>query len=263
MGVRAALRPHQMDGLSFLVYLRRNGAGGILGDEMGLGKTLQILSLFQYANENEQTSRTPFLVVCPLTVLRSWGHEARKWTDLNVVEYYGSAEHRNRVRMMMKARHKSSRSIDVLITTYDTLNKDIGWLSRACVWNCIVLDEGHRIKNSGTRNAWSVHKLRSDHKIVLTGTPIQNDLHELWSIFHWLYPEVFIPSTSELFKDAFSLSEGMVDSDFLLHVRKFLKVIMLRRLKDSHQSGLIFLLRRRLLCLLLFLHFSVSCISRY
>lgn len=100
--VRAALRPHQMDGLSFLVYLRRNGAGGILGDEMGLGKTLQILSLFQYANENEQTSRTPFLVVCPLTVLRSWGHEARKWTDLNVVEYYGSAEHRNRVRMMMK-----------------------------------------------------------------------------------------------------------------------------------------------------------------
>lgn len=143
--VRAELRPHQMDGLSYLVYLRRSSAGGILGDEMGLGKTLQILSLFQYVKENEQTCRAPFLVVCPLTVLRSWGYEARKWTDLNVVEYYGSAEQRNRVKRIMKgintdpprfsfmdfsdcyslARHKSSRSIDVLITTYDTLNSDI------------------------------------------------------------------------------------------------------------------------------------------
>jgi SWI/SNF-related matrix-associated actin-dependent regulator of chromatin subfamily A member 5 len=107
-----------MDGLAFLIYLRRNGAQGILGDEMGLGKTLQILSFFQHVVENEETTtagQAPFLVVCPLSVLRSWTNEASKWTELRVIEYHGSAEKKVGVRKMLS---KRGIHLDILSVYY-------------------------------------------------------------------------------------------------------------------------------------------------
>ncbi|KAF7156832.1 hypothetical protein CNMCM6106_001503 [Aspergillus hiratsukae] len=240
-GLRAQLKPYQLEGLSFLVYLCRNGVGGILADEMGLGKTLQTLSLFQYLKERDggySNSNVPFLVVCPLSILETWLTEIEKWTpDLRAVKYHGSFEQRDGVKKIISAQKKptifrcSTDIVDIVLTTYETLISEINWFSRVFVWRCVVLDEGHRIKNSRAKRALVLNRIKTQMKLVLSGTPIQNDLTELWSIFHWLYPEVFVQATEKLFQEAFSLSDGKFDPAFLECVKKFLALIMIRRTK--------------------------------
>ncbi|EAW17679.1 putative nucleosome remodeling complex ATPase subunit (Snf2h) [Aspergillus fischeri NRRL 181] len=247
-GLRAKLKPYQLEGLSFLVYLCRNGVGGILADEMGLGKTLQTLSFFQYLKERDgghSNSNTPFLVVCPLSILETWLTEIEKWTPgLRAVKYHGSFEQRDNVKKMVSAQKKISifkgptDIVDIVITTYETLISEINWFSRVFVWRGVVLDEGHRIKNSRSKRSLVLNRIKAEMKLVLSGTPIQNDLSELWSIFHWLYPEIFVQDTEKLFQEAFSVSEGKFDPAFLECVRNFLRLIMIRRTKDSPGVGL-------------------------
>lgn len=154
--------------------------------------------------------------------------------------------------------NKDPMPVDVVVTTYDMITADRDWFLRACVWRYVVLDEGHRIKNNQAKHAKVLQKLRSHYRLVLTGlvsprslpvrglyidfcfqrTPVQNDLSELWSILNWLFPEIFTPRTSIPFKEAFFLSAGKVDLGFLAHARNLLKLIMLRRLKDSPGVGI-------------------------
>ncbi|RHZ51378.1 putative nucleosome remodeling complex ATPase subunit (Snf2h) [Aspergillus thermomutatus] len=247
-GLRAELKPYQLEGLSFLVYLCRNGVGGILADEMGLGKTLQTLSLFQHLKERDggySNSNAPFLVVCPLSVLETWLTEIEKWTPgLRAVKYHGTFEQRDAVKKMISAQKKPSifknltNVVDIVLTTYETLISEINWFSRVFVWRYVVLDEGHRIKNSRSKRALVLNRIKAEMKLVLSGTPIQNDLSELWSIFHWLYPEIFVPVTEKLFQEAFSVSDGKFDPAFLECVKRFLGLIMIRRTKDSPGVGL-------------------------
>ncbi|PKX97393.1 putative nucleosome remodeling complex ATPase subunit (Snf2h) [Aspergillus novofumigatus IBT 16806] len=247
-GLRAELKPYQLEGLSFLVYLCRNGAGGFLADEMGLGKTLQTLSLFQYLKERDgghPNSNVPFLVVCPLSILETWLTEIEKWTpDLRALKYHGGFEQRDMVKKMVSAQKKPSifksptDIVDIVITTYETLISEINWFSRVFLWRGVVLDEGHRIKNSRSKRSLVLNRIKAEMKLVLSGTPIQNDLSELWSIFHWLYPEIFVPATEKLFQEAFSLSDGKFDPAFLECVKDFLRVIMIRRTKDTPGVGL-------------------------
>jgi SWI/SNF-related matrix-associated actin-dependent regulator of chromatin subfamily A member 5 len=182
-GVKAVMKPYQLSGLSFLVFLHRNGLSGILGDEMGLGKTLQTLSLIQYLKENEPKSGQirPFLVICPLSVLSSWMAEARKWTPgLKVIRFHGPVNERDRVKKIasgeidfygnlttrqknkLKGRRTASGKpiiaidsasdneeepgVDVVVATYESYQKEQGWFKRAFVWRYVVLDEGHKIK---------------------------------------------------------------------------------------------------------------------
>ncbi|KAL2862347.1 putative nucleosome remodeling complex ATPase subunit (Snf2h) [Aspergillus lucknowensis] len=230
-GLRAILKPYQLQGLSWLLYLKNNGMGGILGDDMGLGKTLQTLSLFQYMKDCAPYRDHKFLVVCPLSVLSTWLSEIGKWTTrLNPMAYHGSTEGRERLRE--RFRKGINQLIDIVVTSYETLCSDM-FFFRAQLWTYIVLDEGHRIKNSQAKRTQGVYKLQSENKLVLTGTPIQNDLTELWSILHWLYPEVFVASTAQKFEEAFSLTDGKFDSGFLHDVSQFLNLIMLRRTKNS------------------------------
>ncbi|GIJ86053.1 hypothetical protein Asppvi_004926 [Aspergillus pseudoviridinutans] len=247
-GLRAKLKPYQLEGLSFLVYLCRNGVGGILADEMGLGKTLQTLSLFQHLKERDgafSNRNVPFLVVCPLSILETWLTEIEKWTpDLRAVKYHGTFEQRDAVKRMISAQKKpsifkgSTHIVDIVLTTYETLISEINWFSRVFVWRGVVLDEGHRIKNSRSKRALVLNRIKAEMKLVLSGTPIQNDFSELWSIFHWLYPEVFVPATEKLFQEAFSLTDGKFDPAFLESVKDFLRLIMIRRTKDSPGVGL-------------------------
>ncbi|GFF38082.1 putative chromatin-remodeling complex ATPase chain [Aspergillus lentulus] len=246
-GLRAELKPYQLEGLSFLVYLCRNGVGGILADEMGLGKTLQTLSLFQYLKEGDggySNNNVPFLVVCPLSILETWLTEIEKWTpDLRAVKYHGTFEQRDAVKKMMSVQKKpsifrtSTGIVDIVLTTYETLISEINWFSRVFVWRGVVLDEGHRIKNSRSKRALVLNRIKAEMKLVLSGTPIQNDLSELWSIFHWLYPEIFVPATEKLFQEAFSVSDGKFDPVFLECVKSFLRLVMIRRTKDSPGIG--------------------------
>lgn len=184
-GVKAIMKPYQLSGLSFLVYLHRNGLSGILGDEMGLGKTLQTLSLIQYLKENDPKTGTgklqrPFLVICPLSVLSSWISEARKWTpELKVIRFHGPARERTRLKKIvageldmrgnLTAQAKSNLSsrrvaagkrvinldpdsddevdvgVDLVVTTYECYRMEHSWFKNAFVWRWAILDEGHAV----------------------------------------------------------------------------------------------------------------------
>lgn len=184
-GVKATMKPYQLSGLSFLVYLHKNGLSGILGDEMGLGKTLQTLSLIQYLKENEPKIGTgrlqrPCLVVCPLSVLSSWVAEAKKWTpELKVIRFHGPVRERNRLKKIIagemdvhgnptayaKSKLRSRRvaagktvinldpdpedeadvGVDLVVTTYESYRMENAWFKKAFVWRWAILDEGHAV----------------------------------------------------------------------------------------------------------------------
>ncbi|KFY68354.1 hypothetical protein V496_01151 [Pseudogymnoascus sp. VKM F-4515 (FW-2607)] len=274
-GVKATMKSYQLSGLSFLVYLHRNGLSGILGDEMGLGKTLQTLSLIQHLKENEpkRGQIRPFLVICPLSVLSSWMAESRKWTPgLKVIRFHGPAKERDRVKKIasgeidfygnlttrqknkLKGRRTASGKpiidvdsasdyeeepgVDVVVATYESYQKEQGWFKRAFVWRYVVLDEGHKIKNDLSLISKALQGLQAEYRLILTGTPVQNNLAELWALLHWLYPEVFIAKTSELFAESFNLSKGQVKNDVLDASRSLLELIMLRRMKASNGVNL-------------------------
>ena len=272
-GVKASMKPYQLSGLSFLVYLHRNGLSGILGDEMGLGKTLQTLSLIQYLKESRRLSGRgelrPALVVCPLSVLSSWMAESRRWTPgLKVLRFHGPVKERDRLkrvatgeedmygnmttqslnklnnRRIAKGKeiidldpddtyHVDERGVDLVVTTYEGFAAEQGWFKRAFVWSYVILDEGHKIKNDLSQISRSLQGLGAEYRLILTGTPLQNNMQELWALLHWLYPEVFTERTSELFKKSFDLSKGKVDTKIMDHARRLLELIMLRRMKNS------------------------------
>ncbi|KAL2354412.1 ISWI chromatin-remodeling complex ATPase-like protein ISW2 [Cryomyces antarcticus] len=244
-GVKATMKPYQVEGLSFLVYMHENGMSAILGDEMGLGKTLQTLSLFQYLEEHRQSEPPssevrPYLVVCPLSVLSSWVAEAQKWTpDMKILRFHGPVEERNRLKAVAQgkldrygnetasSRNKKERrtsagkplidldsdsadSYDIVITSYETFTAEQVWFKTAFVWS-----------------------LRAEHRLLLTGTPLQNNLHEMWALLHWLYPDVFTDKSGDVFKESFDLAKGKVSKSFMDDARRLLELIMLRRMKDS------------------------------
>ena len=272
------MKPYQLSGLSFLVYLHRNGLSGILGDEMGLGKTLQTLSLLQYLKENRKLSgtngeRRPSLVICPLSVLSSWMSEVRRWTPgLKALRFHGPTVERNRVKRIALGeedmygnltngarRRKNERltaagkpiisidsdtegddeaGVDLIITTYDSFKSEESWFKRAFVWSYVVLDEGHKIKNELSQVSKALQGLGAEFRLILTGTPLQNNLVELWALLRWLYPEVFVENSADLFKSSFNLSRGQVNTKVMDDARRLLELIMLRRMKNSPEVDL-------------------------
>ncbi|KAK8236019.1 SNF2 family N-terminal domain-containing protein [Phyllosticta capitalensis] len=237
-GVTATLKPHQMAGLSFLVHMHKNGMPCILGDEMGLGKTLQTLSLFQWIEEQQQETaeNRPYLVVCPLSVLSSWVSEAKKWTPgLRVMSLHGAKAERQHLKKVATSPRNNDDEGDykIIVTTYETFKAEQGWFKTAFVWRYVVLDEGHTIKNSKTQVARDFQGISPEYRLVLSGTPLQNDLAELWSIFHWLLPDVFTVKTGDLFSKSFNLAKGKVNMNVMDRSRDLLELLMLRRLKTS------------------------------
>jgi SWI/SNF-related matrix-associated actin-dependent regulator of chromatin subfamily A member 5 len=240
---------------------------------MGLGKTLQTLSLIQYLKEHDPKAgsgrlQRPFLVVCPLSVLSSWMAESKKWTPgLKAIRFHGPKHERDRLKKIVvgeldiygnltaqaKAKIKSRRTaagktvisldtdsededdvgVDLVVTTYDSFKAEQSWFKTAFVWRYVVLDEGHTVKNHASLTSKSLQGLRAEYRLILTGTPLQNNLSELWSLLHWLYPEVFIDKTNELFDTSFNLSKGQYSSTVLDDARRLLELIMLRRMKNS------------------------------
>ncbi|KAJ4296877.1 hypothetical protein N0V90_006925 [Kalmusia sp. IMI 367209] len=268
-GVTASMKPYQLDGLSFLVHLNNNGFSGILSDEMGLGKTLQTLSLFQYLEERDHEMGVnseelrPYLVICPLIVLNSWVNEAQKWVPgLRVLRYHGTPSERDRLKRvalgledqygnetLQSQDRKTSRkagvkvsklpteaassSYKIVVTTYDTFKAEQSWFKHSFVWRYVVLDEGHMIKSNVTQISTALKRVASEHRLILTGTPVQNDLMELWSLLAWLLPDVFTDNTQVLFKESFDLARGRANQKTMEDARRLLELLMLRRMKDS------------------------------
>lgn len=177
-GLRAELRSYQQDGFAWLAFLRRFGLGACLADDMGLGKTVQLIAYLLHAKEQaEEGRRLPSLIVCPTSVLGNWQKEISRFApSLQVAMHYGSG------RKSGDAFRNEARSVDVVLTSFATASLDQVTLA-AFQWGAVCLDEAQNIKNAGTRQAAAVKSFPALHRIALTGTPIENRLAELWSIY--------------------------------------------------------------------------------
>lgn len=176
--LESILRPYQKQGVYWMRFLEKAGMSGLLADEMGLGKTLQTLTWLSLAAD--APCRLPSLIVCPTSLVRNWEAEAAKftpWLKTLVISGAKRAENFNLID-----------SADVVITSYALLQRDFdeAWLGRD--FNAVVLDEAQHIKNRQTKNAKAVKMLRSAKRLVLTGTPVENSVADVWSIFDFLMP---------------------------------------------------------------------------
>lgn len=172
--VQAKLRKYQKEGFRWLATLAGYGLGGILADDMGLGKTLQMLTFLAL-------TRKRTLIVCPASLVYNWESEVQKFTpDLSVTAVTGTAAVR-------KGLLEASKETDILVTSYDLLKRDVEFYS-AMTFECMVIDEAQYIKNSGTQAAKAVKQIPAGVRFALTGTPIENRLSDLWSIFDFIMP---------------------------------------------------------------------------
>ena len=203
--IKAELRSYQQDGVNWLAFLNRFNLHGILCDDMGLGKTLQTLCIVasdhhMRAAEFEKTHapdarRLPTLIVCPPTLSGHWQQEIKTYAPfLSCLAYVGSTPERNKLQSKLGKR-------DIVITSYDVCRNDIEVLA-PFNWNYCVLDEGHLIKNPRAKTSIAVKRLASNHRLILSGTPIQNNVLELWSLFDFLMPGFL--GTEKVFQDRFA-----------------------------------------------------------
>jgi len=184
VGFVGQLRAYQRDGLGWLHFLQRFGFGGCLADDMGLGKTIQVLALLESrralrAAAHKADRPAPSLVVVPRSLIFNWKEEAARFTpELRVLDHSG-------IGRIAPAAHFHDH--DVILTTYGTLRRDIAKL-RDFTFDCCILDEAQAVKNANTDSSKAVRLLRADHRLALSGTPVENHLGELWSLFEFLNP---------------------------------------------------------------------------
>jgi SNF2-related domain/Helicase conserved C-terminal domain len=227
VGLQAELRPYQLQGLQWLQFLRTHGLAGILADDMGLGKTLQTLAHLLIEKDAGRLDR-PALIVAPVSVISNWQREAARFTpELRTLVLHGKDRHEAATDM---AAH------DVVIAPYSLLQRDRErWLAQP--WHLLVLDEAQNIKNAATQASQVVSELNTRHRLCLSGTPIENHLGELWSLFHFLMPGFL--SSQARFKQLFRTPiEKHADSERLQQLRRRVTPFMLRRTKGEVATDL-------------------------
>jgi len=187
------LRPYQLEGLNWLIQCWSNNINSILADEMGLGKTIQSISLLAWL-QFEQLIPGPFLVVVPLSTIDNWMREFARWApDMNVICYVGNSASREIIRKMEFGGTAKSKTlkINALVTTYEFILKDKSILN-SYRWVYLVVDEAHRLKNSDSQLHDALSGFNTDNRLLITGTPLQNSLKELWSLLNFLHPNKFL-----------------------------------------------------------------------
>ena len=217
------LRTYQREGLGWLKFLRTFGFGGCLADDMGLGKTIMVLALLEWRRTDPtvaDTDRRPSLVVVPRSLIHNWHAEAAKFAPgLRVVDYSGADRTANTL---------SLADCDVVLATYGTLRQDIAHLKDA-EFEYVILDEAQTIKNAATAASKAVRLLRGRHRLALSGTPIENHLGELWSLFDFLNPGLL--GSSSLFGG--SVRPLAPDPETLTVMARGLRPFILRRTKEQ------------------------------
>ena len=237
------MRSYQLEGYEWMATLWENGINGILADEMGLGKTIQTVALFCHLYE--MGVQGPFLVVAPLSTVPNWVNEFKRFAPtVPVVLYHGNANERLELRSELRKVTKSEeldgkKMMNVVVTSYEIAMNDRAAFSNI-LWRYIVVDEGHRLKNTNCRLIKELKQYRSANRLLLTGTPLQNNLSELWSLLNFLLPEIF---------DDLRVFESWFDAKDLHENKDELARITAQEQKDSilttlHQILTPFLLRR-------------------
>ncbi|WP_196139922.1 DEAD/DEAH box helicase [Aliikangiella sp. G2MR2-5] len=225
--VRAQLREYQKYGVSWLQFLTKNNIGGVLADDMGLGKTLQTLVHVQIEKASGRMT-TPAMVVAPTSLIGNWITEAAKFTpELNCMRWSGSQRHQNLERL---------KDSDLIVTSYGILLRDAALLNQLSLY-MLILDEAQAIKNSSSKISKIAFSMSSKHRLCITGTPMENHLGELWSLFHFLMPGLL--GEKAIFKRLFQNpvekeNDRQVQKQLSLRVSPF----MLRRTKDKVAADL-------------------------
>ena len=239
--LQAELRPYQKDGFDYLAHLVQIKLGGILADDMGLGKTLQTLTWLGWLKERNTKNPKPSLVICPASVLHNWRREAEKFTpNLKVLVLESGA-----------ARHNLRKQIpqnDIIVTNYALLRRDLEELQKFA-FRAVILDEAQFIKNPGAQVTQSVKQLKSENRIALTGTPLENRLLDLWSIVDFVQPGYL--GTQEQFIEAYEPRGENAESEQRIARKRLsakLRPLLLRRLKKHVAKDLPDRIEERLDC---------------
>ncbi|KAJ4354036.1 transcriptional regulator [Didymosphaeria variabile] len=241
--VGGTLKEYQVKGLQWMISLYNNNLNGILADEMGLGKTIQTISLITYLIEKKQQPG-PYLVIVPLSTLTNWNNEFDKWApSISKIVYKGPPNQRKQHQQQIRW-----GQFQVLLTTYEFIIKDRPILSKI-KWLHMIVDEGHRMKNQNSKLSSTITQYYTTRfRLILTGTPLQNNLVELWAMLNFVLPTIFKSSKSfdEWFNTPFANTGGqdkmeMTEEEQLLVIRRLHKVLrpfLLRRLKKDVEKDL-------------------------
>ncbi|KAI9645742.1 putative DNA helicase ino80 [Ciborinia camelliae] len=243
--LQAQLKEYQLKGLNWLVNLYEQGINGILADEMGLGKTVQSISVMAYLAEKHGIWG-PFLVVAPASTLHNWQQEITKFVPkLKVLPYWGTAADRKVLRRFWDRKHityTEDAPFHVLITSYQLVVSDVAYFQKM-KWQYMILDEAQAIKSSQSSRWKSLLGFHCRNRLLLTGTPIQNNMQELWALLHFIMPSLF--DSHDEFSEWFSKdieshaqSNTKLNEDQLKRLHMILKPFMLRRVKKHVQKEL-------------------------
>jgi chromodomain-helicase-DNA-binding protein 7 len=233
------LRDYQLEGLNWLRFCWYHRRNSILADEMGLGKTAQMVLMLNWLAK-EHGVYGPFLVVAPLSTLPQWKMEFERWTELNCVVFHGNPESRERIIVTEfqvtdeRGRQRNNRvQFDVVITNYDIFRSEFTILSRI-EWRYLVADEGHKLKNYQGKIYQLMQQLSFEHCTMLTGTPIQNNMTELWSLLHFVHPDTFGDLDGFLEKYGDIKAAGQVKT-----VQGIVQKYLLRRKKSDVEKAIL------------------------
>uniref|UniRef100_A0A8C6Y3X1 Chromodomain helicase DNA binding protein 6 n=1 Tax=Naja naja TaxID=35670 RepID=A0A8C6Y3X1_NAJNA len=231
------LREYQLEGMNWLLFNWYNRKNCILADEMGLGKTIQSITFL--SEIYLMGLRGPFLIIAPLSTITNWEREFRTWTEMNAIVYHGSQISRQMIQQYEMV-YRDTQGIPlpglfkfhVVITTFEMILADCPELKKIH-WRCVVIDEAHRLKNRNCKLLEGLKLMCLEHKVLLTGTPLQNSVEELFSLLNFLEPQQFPSETAFLEEFGDLKTEEQVKK-----LQSLLKPMMLRRLKDDVEKNL-------------------------
>nr|XP_009797726.1 PREDICTED: helicase SWR1 isoform X2 [Nicotiana sylvestris] len=237
------LKPYQLVGVNFLLLLYRKKIGGaILADEMGLGKTIQAITYLTVLKHLEDDPG-PHLIVCPASVLENWERELKRWCPkFTVIQYHGAARSTYSKNLSSLARTGLPPPFNVILVCYSLFErhsaqqKDDRKILKRWRWSCVLMDEAHALKDKSSyrwKNLMSVAR-NANQRLMLTGTPLQNDLHELWSILEFMMPDLFETGDVDLKKLL-----NAEDKELIARIKSILGPFILRRLKSDVMTQLV------------------------
>lgn len=224
------MKPYQLEGLNWMIRLHDSGVNGILADEMGLGKTLQSISLLAYLRE-ARGIEGPHIIIVPKSTTGNWMRELKRWCpSIRAFKFMGNKDERAVQRETV-----IKQDFDALVLSYEVAIIEKAVLQKI-KWKYLLIDEAHRVKNEHSKLSRVVREFHVEHRLLITGTPLQNNLHELWALLNFLLPDIF--TDSEDFDSWFNVDEEKGQENVIKKLHTVLRPFLLRRLKADVEHSL-------------------------